>query len=465
MTVQQQRPNIVFILVDDMGYGDFSAFNKGLSKTPTLDALMEESVCLTQQYTASPVCNPSRAALMTGRYPHRTGSIDTLEWRGLERLALRETTLADVLKGAGYATGLIGKWHLGAYDGRYHPNARGFDEAVCFRGGMHDYYNWRLEYNDAVKRTDGRYLTDVFTDEAVQFIERHQDEAFFLHMTYNAPHTPLEAPEDDIRIFAESGRLNKAVCLLYAMIHRMDSGVARILETLDRLGLTDNTIVLFTSDNGPQFGGEGEDCTTRFNCQFNGAKGSVYEGGIRVPMLLRWPAGLDGGRHFHEMIHFCDWFPTLLAAVGVDVPHHIEIDGVNMLPVLRGEGGRVETQRFWQWNRYTPLVTSNAATRDGDWKLVRPAIRAAMEVPDVHWLWVSMYGPEFFIRNGVLRDPEPQREVPLAPAPELYNIAEDPLERENLAEKHPDRARKLLRDLESWFEQVEADRATIDDVW
>jgi arylsulfatase A len=249
------------------------------------------------------------------------------------------------------------------------------------------------------------------------------------------------------------------------MIHRMDKGVARILETLDRLDLRENTIVLFTSDNGPQFGGEGEDCTTRFNCQFNGAKGSVYEGGIRVPMLLRWPAGLDGGRQIHEMVHFCDWFPTLLDAVGVDVPHHLKIDGVNALPILRGAGKGNVTQRFWQWNRYTPLVTCNAATRDGDWKLVRPAIRAAMEVPDVHWLWVSMYGPEYFIRNGVLRGPEPQREVPPAPPPELYNIAEDPLEQENLAHKYPERVRKLLRDLENWFEQVEADRATIDDIW
>ena len=126
------RPNVVFILVDDMGYGDFSAFNGGLSRTPTLDALMQESVCLTQQYTASPVCNPSRACLMTGRYPHRTGSVDTLEWHGLERLALRETTLADVFKSAGYSTGLVGKWHLGAFDPRYQPTRRGFDEAVCF---------------------------------------------------------------------------------------------------------------------------------------------------------------------------------------------------------------------------------------------------------------------------------------------------------------------------------------------
>ncbi|MBM4456191.1 MAG: hypothetical protein FJ011_00265 [Chloroflexi bacterium] len=139
MSTDRLRPNVVFILVDDMGYGDFSAFNGGLSNTPALDALLAESVCLTQHYTASPVCNPSRAALLTGRYPHRTGSIDTLEWWGLERLALRETTLADLFKTAGYATGLVGKWHLGAFDPRYHPNRRGFDEAVCFRGGMHDY--------------------------------------------------------------------------------------------------------------------------------------------------------------------------------------------------------------------------------------------------------------------------------------------------------------------------------------
>ena len=465
MSNLSKRPNIVFILVDDMGYGDFSAFNGGLSSTPTLDALIKESTCLTHQYTASPVCNPSRAALMTGRYPHRTGSIDTLEWRGLERLALREITLADVMKNAGYATGIVGKWHLGSFDPRYHPNARGFAEAVCFRGGMHDYYNWRLEYNETIKRADGRYLTDVFTDEAVEFIARHKDEPFFLHLTYNAPHTPLEAPEEEIQPFVEKGQFTKGVSMIYAMIRRMDRGVARILEALKQHGLEENTILLFTSDNGPQFGGEGQDCITRFNCQFNGAKGSVYEGGIRVPLLVRWPSGLDGGQEIHEMVHFCDWFPTLLNAVGVDVPQGLHLDGVNVLPVIRGARGQVETRRFWQWNRYTPLVTSNAAMRDGDWKLIRPTIDAAMRVPDLHWLWVSMYGPEYFLRNGVISGPEPERTVPLPIPPELYNIAEDPLEQENLADKYPHRTQKMLHDLEVWFEDVEADRATINDKW
>ena len=457
------RPNIVFILADDLGYGDFSAFNGGLSHTPVLDGLMPQSVCLTQQYTASPVCNPSRAALMTGRYPHRTGSIDTLEWRGLERLALREFTLADALHGAGYRTGLVGKWHLGAYDPRYSPTRRGFDEAVCFRGGMHDYYQWRLEFNDQVRRADGRYLTDVWTEEAVSFIDRHHAEPFFLHVTYNAPHTPLQVPEEELKPFLDAGKVGRGVAHIYAMIHRLDTGVGRILEALRRHGLEDNTIVLFTSDNGPQFGGQGDNCTTRFNCQFHGAKGSVYEGGIRVPAILRWPAGLPAGQQCGAMIHFTDWFPTLLAAAGVPCQPPNPLDGVNVLPVLRGESGKVETRRCWQWNRYTPLVTCNAAIRDGDWKLVRPSIREAMAVPDIQWLRVSMYEYEHFVQHGIILDPDPPRDVPAPPMPELYNIVADPLEQTNLAAQHPDICRRLLSELETWFASVEADRATIAD--
>lgn len=449
------RPNIVFILADDMGYGDFSAFNGGLSHTPALDQLLAESVCLTQQYTASPVCNPSRACLLTGRYAHRTGSVDTLEWLGLERLALRETTLADLFKASGYATGLVGKWHLGSFDPRYHPNRRGFDEAVCFRGGMHDYYNWSLEYNDRTRDADGRYLTDVWTDEAVQFIERHQREPFFLHVAYNAPHTPLEAPAEDQRRFKASGQFTIGVSLLYAMLQRMDAGVAQILSSLDRLGLAENTIVLFTSDNGPQLGGMGDHCLDRFNCNFNGAKGSVYEGGIRVPMLLRWPAGLPAGQTVDTLVHFADWFPTLLAAAGIPVPAQLQLDGENVLPALRGEQRYTPPPRFWQWNRYQPVVTCNAAVRDGDWKLVRPALAAAMEVYDPHWLAVSMYSPEYFVARGIFRDAEPVRDLPAPPAPELYNLAEDPLERMNLAAQHPEIVRALLLKLEHWFAEVE----------
>ncbi len=462
----REKPNIIFILVDDMGYGDFSFVNDGLSHTPSLDQMSRESLLFSQHYTASPVCNPSRACLLTGRYPHRTGSIDTLEWRGLERLALRETTLADILARHGYSTGLIGKWHLGAFDPRYHPKNRGFDDTVCFCGGMHDYYDWRIEYGETIQRGDGRYLTDVWTEEALSFIERHRQEPFFLHLTYNAPHTPLQAPEEAVKPFLESGKFNQGVSTLYGMIQCMDTGVGRILESLSAHGLEENTIVMFSSDNGPQFGGEGEECTDRFNCHLHGAKGSVYEGGIRVPMIMRWPAGLDGCREISDMVHFADWFPTILAMAGIEPPGELNIDGVNLLPLIRGEGGQYCDKRFWQWNRYTPLVISNAAARDGEWKLVRPTIKGTTAAPCVEpWLHISMYEPERLMRDGLLLEPEPARTISEPPPPELYNLVQDPLERENLADAHPDMVRRLLCDLENWFEEVEAERATIDDVW
>lgn len=479
VATKDTAPNIVFILVDDMGYGDFSRFNDGISRTPTLDSLMDEGICLTQHYTASPVCNPSRAALLTGRYPHRTGSIDTLEWRGLERLALRERTLPDVLRRHGYVTGHVGKWHLGAFDPRYHPLRRGFDETVCFRGGMHDYYDWRIEWGMGhVGRGDGRYMTDVWTDEAVRFIERHKSEPFFLHVNYNAPHTPLQAPDHLIRQFDDREGLNWGVKCIYAMIKAMDDGVARILEALRRAGLDENTVVVFSSDNGPQFGGQGDNATTRFNCNFHGAKGTTYEGGVRVPGLLRWPAGgLTGGRTIDDLVHFTDYFPTLLAAAGIDEQSwsrigsgagvagaQVDVDGINVLATLRGESHHTAPVRCWQWNRYDPIISSNAAIRDGDWKLVRPAIAETMQVPDIRHLRTSMYETEFFIERGIFTG-SPDREIPEPPAPELYNIAVDPLEQTDLAESEPARVRSLINKLESWFESVERDRRTIDDAW
>lgn len=455
------KPNILFILADDMGYGDFGVFNKGLSCTPALDRLVSESICLTQHYSASAVCAPARASLVTGRYPHRTGAIDTLEGRGLDRLALREVTIANIFKSAGYATGLIGKWHLGALDSRYHPNNRGFDEFTGFRGGWEDYYDWQLDYNGKFQKTDGRYLTDVFTEEAVQFIQRHRKENFFLHLTYNAPHSPFQAPDEDLRFFLNPDKFTRGVSFIYAMIYRMDKGIQRLLDELKKQGIEKDTIVLFTSDNGPQFGGQGDMCTTRFNCGFNGAKGSVYEGGIRVPMVIRWQAGLEGGYRIDDMVHFSDWLPTLLSAAGIEVPKNPEIDGWNVLPALRGEKGKVNTKRFWQWNRYTPVVTSNAAMRDGEWKLVRPAIKETMWISkeDGEMDRALKYHPEKF--TDICREPEPHREVPPPPPPQLFNIEKDPLEKDDLAISEPQRVKKMLAEMEKWFEEIDTERRNI----
>jgi len=458
-----RKPNIVLVLVDDMGYGDFGVFGDGSARTPTLDDLIPQSICFTQHYSGSCVCAPARAALLTGRYPHRTGAIDTLEGRGLDRLSLSEVTLADALKAQGYSTGLVGKWHLGALDPQYHPNRRGFDEFVGFRGGWQDYYEWTLDYDGNRKKADGRYLTDVFSDEAVDFIDRHAQESFFLHVTYNAPHFPFQAPEQDVRQFREQGRFTDAVSLLYAMILLMDQGVARILDALDRNGIAQDTIFMFTSDNGPQFGGVGESCTTRYNCGYNGAKGVVYEGGIRVPMVVRWPARLQGGRRSDALIHFTDWYATLQSLAGCSLPDGIALDGHDISPVLEGHPDPVDSARFWQWNRYTPIVECNAAMRDGDWKLVRPRIDEAMRVSpeDSAMDRALKYEPERF--DDICRDPEPLRRVPPPPPAELYNIADDPLEKTNLADVEPQRAAQMLSSLETWFEQVDAERRRIED--
>ena len=459
------RPNILFILADDMGYGDFSAFNNGLSQTPALDGLITQSLCLTQHYAASPICSPSRAGFLTGRYPHRTGAIETRELRGLCNMALRETTIADLLKQAGYATGLVGKWHNGCLQARFGPNARGFDEFIGFRSGWQDYFNWVIDRNGAHEKADGRYLTDVFTEEAIGFIKRHRHEPFFLHLSYNAPHTPLQAPEEDIRPFAQTGQFTRAVSTLYGMIRRMDIGIGRVLETLNRLGLSDNTLVIFTSDNGPQFGGQGENSTRRFNCNFNGAKGNVYEGGIRVPLIAHWPHGLDSGRTLHPMIHSCDFLPTLLAAAGAEPPSHLKLDGVNIMPVLRGETGDVPDQRFWQWNRYQPEITSNAAMRDGEWKLVRPVIRETVWTDPAEQDLDSAFRDAPYQHFEPITGPFPTRTLPPPPPAQLYNIADDPLEQTDLSAQHPDRVRKMLSELETWFESVEADRQSIGGPW
>jgi arylsulfatase A-like enzyme len=459
------RPNILFILADDMGYGDFGRFNSGLSQTPVLDALADEGVCLTQHYSASPVCAPARASLLTGRYPHRTGAIDTLEMRGLDRLALRERTIADQLHAADYATGLVGKWHNGALDPRYHPNRRGFEEFAGFCGGWSPYVDYRLDRNGSVTKSDGRYMTDVLTDEAVHFIERHSTEPFFLMLAYSAPHYPFHALEEDLAPFRDGGRFTTAVSHIYGMIRSMDRGVGRVLETLDRLGIRENTIVLFTSDNGPQFTGAGDMDSRRFNCGFAGAKLLVYEGGIRVPMIVRWPAGLAGGLQRHDLVHFTDWLPTLLAAAGGEAPHDARLDGVDVWVALRGEPGNVPEQRFWQWNRYAPVASCNAAMRDGRWKLVLPAIDELMRVTpaDLQIDVLSKMQPDQHM--ALTRDGAPEHDLFILSEPQLFDLAADPRETTDVGKLEPARVRRMEAELVAWFEEVEDERRTIADVW
>jgi arylsulfatase A len=457
----RDQPNVVLIVADDLGYGDIGHFNGGTTDTPTLDRLLAEGVSLSQHYSSSPVCAPARASLLTGRYAQRTGAVDTLEVRGLDRISLRERTIADHVRRSGYRTGLIGKWHNGALDERYHPRRRGFDEFVGFRGGWQDYDEWTIEKDGDPLRADGRYLTDVFATEAADFIRRHRGEPFFLMVAFNAPHTPLQAPERWLERYRSVGGLTAAVTKLYGMVSALDRGVEEILDALARFGLESNTLVMFTSDNGPQFGGVGEGSTERFNCGFHGHKLLVFEGGIRVPMVLRWPGRLDAGTSSNGVVHMTDWLPTLARLVGADTDGGLPLDGVDRADLFGMPARSDDTLRFWQWNRYQPVLQSNAAVRDGDWKLVYPAIAETMTVAQADRDDDARYKthPEEY-RAIVTRTPE----LPVAgwsehaSPPLLFNLRDDPAERRDLAGEEAPRVSRMVASLESWFEDVDADR-------
>ena len=471
------KPNVVLVVADDMGYGDFGAFGNRAVRTPHLDRLIGEGTCFRQHYSASPICAPARAALLTGRYPHRTGAITQHEIHGLDRIALREVTLADAFQHAGYATALVGKWHNGTFDRRFEPNARGFDDFIGFCGGWADYYKYHLRRNNSLSPSDGRYMTDVLTDEAVGFIHRNRAQPFLLYLAYSAPHSPFQAPEESVARYRAMG-LNRVVATTYAMIEAMDEGIGRVLEKLDKEGLAQNTIFVFTSDNGPAFFNPpymlepGESTLNeRFNVGMRGSKGWVYEGGIRVPMIVSWPGTLQGGRWIDNLTHFTDWMPTLLSLAGIERPAGPPMDGYDLSPMLMGEPQQVEPRRFWQWNHYVPRLATNAAMRDGDWKLVRPLIEGTrffnkemLENPEDQAL------VDAFVAADLKHKEDPAAVTKTLPYPalmspdpepaELYNLAEDPGEQHNLADVQPGRVRRMLRELETWFEEVEADRRT-----
>ncbi len=459
----RRRPNVVFVIADDMGYGDLSRFNGGRCSSPHLDRIAGEGLCLTQHYSGSPVCAPARAALLTGRYPHRTGAIDTLHGRGLDRIALDEITIADAFRSAGYRTGLVGKWHNGALDPRYHPNARGFEEFAGFSGGWADYYDYRLDLNGSTHASDGRYLTDVLSAHAVDFVRRHRAEPFFLLLAYNAPHFPMQAPEDLVARYVERGETLGAA-LVYAMIEVMDAGIGRLDETLHELGLADDTIFVFTSDNGPYLGEVDGVSLERWNHGLRGAKHYVFEGGIRVPALVRWPAAIESGRIVDRFVHFTDWLPTLAAATGVALPDGRTLDGRDVGALLGDQPDEVAPVRFWQCNRYAPRAEGNAAMRDGPWKLVRPAITSTMQVTNSDRLVdraLNMNEPGRIVEidRSPLPDPGPLD----AQQPLLFHLPTDPFEQTDVAPEHPERVRRMSAALDDWFAEVEAERARIVD--
>lgn len=423
-----ERPNVILILADDMAVGDLASRNGGVSTTPHLDALAAESAVFQTAYSSSPVCAPARATLLTGRYPHRTGpvSLNQLKEPGLTRLKLDEVTLADRFSANGYATGIVGKWHLGLGDD-FHPLRRGFDDFVGFLNNTNvdTYLQFRLEHDGEMRsyENDG-YLTDVISRQAIEFVRQHRDEPFFLHVAHYAPHRPLSAPQDVVDRYLAKG-LHPDTAHVYAMVEIMDRGIGELLEELELLGIAENTIVIFASDNGPDSLIE-----PRFNQPHRGTKYRVNEGGIRVPFFVRWKGKIEPSL-VNETIHFADVVPTLMEVCGLlEGPAGLPLDGVSLAPLL----GRSDSefappgQRFWQWNRSRPRITHNGAVREGQWKLIKP----------------------FVTKNH----PKGSSDLSVR----LYHLGDDPSETVDLAAEHPDIADRLYRDYRAWFTEVEKDR-------
>jgi arylsulfatase A-like enzyme len=417
------RPNVVLIMTDDVGYADFGAYGARDVKTPNVDALARGGVRLTDFYANGATCTPTRAGLISGRYQQRV----VLEWplgaraedhgRGL---AVTGRSLPQLLKNHGYATALVGKWHLG-WKPEFSPLAHGFDYFFGFKSGFVDYYEHTggdspaytdLFENDSAAKVPG-YLTDLITDRAVRFIEQNAARPFFIDVSYNAAHWPWQVPDkpsvarDNARHLGPLDSATGTRAEYVAMLERADLGVGKILQALDRLGLRRNTIVIFTNDNGGEW--------LSNNRPLFQHKGSVWEGGIRVPAIVRWPGRIPAGSVSDQVGITMDLTASILAAAGAPVPPELKLDGMNLLPILEGRSPKVQRSLFWRIIGQRPM----RAVRSGDWKLVFDGPRAM-----------------------------------------LFDLRADIGERTNLIGERSDVARRLERLLAAWQAEVDAEAKT-----
>ena len=346
-------PNVLLIMTDDQGWGDLSAHGNTALNTPHLDALAASGASL-QRFFVSPVCAPTRAGLLTGRYPLRTGTHGVT--RGRENMRGEETTMAELFQQAGYRTGCFGKWHNGAH-WPAHPNGQGFDEFIGFCAGhWNNYFSTRLEHNGSPIATNG-YIANVLTDRAIEFMKRDGSQPFFCYVPLNTPHSPWQVPESYWRRHLDSPLDEKARCA-YAMCENIDDNVGRMLDCLDDLGIANHTLVIFLTDNGPN--------SDRFNGDMRGRKASVHEGGSRVPCFLRFPNRIPAGVSVEQITANIDLLPTLCELCGIKLPNDLELDGHSLTPLVtsadprtvpwpdrslivcrgKGERGAVRTQRW-----------------------------------------------------------------------------------------------------------------------
>ncbi|MDA1015227.1 MAG: arylsulfatase [Planctomycetota bacterium] len=442
-----QRPNIVLIMTDDQGYGDFGVTGNPVIRTPNIDAMAKRSATMTNFYV-SPVCAPTRACLMTGRYNYRTRCIDTYIGRAM--MSPDEVTAAEILGGNGYSTGIFGKWHLGdCYPMR--PMDQGFQESLVHRGGgigqpsdppgAEGKYTDPILFRNGVAEQQRGYCTDVYYSNARAFIEKSakRKQPFFVYLPDNCPHGPFDdVPREDLAAYKQLDLANSAFpqnrghklprqanvdqrARIFAMITNVDRNIGRLFETLKSLGIVDNTLVIFMVDNGPN--------GRRYVAGYKGNKSHVHEGGIRSPFFVQWPAQLKAGHKSDVVSAHIDVLPTLLDASGIDVPAGLKLDGRSMLPMLKGEAVHLlDRHLVIQSHRGDqPVRYHNFMIRNSKWKLVHP----------------SGFGRESFTGP---------------PKFELYDLANDPYEEHDTAAAQPEVLRQLKTEYDRWFDDVGSTR-------
>jgi arylsulfatase A-like enzyme len=423
----ERRPNIILFLADDLGYGDISSFGCADIRTPNVDAIGQHGVRFSRFYCNAPECTPTRTALLTGRYQHRVGGLecaigvgnvgryDEAEWlakRGELGLPATETTFAKILQQSGYATAIFGKWHLG-YLEKFRPNHHGFDEYLSILGGNADYFTHKEEDGTLVLNQNGKplerkgYTTDILAEAAIGWLRRRdRAKPFFLYLPFTSPHTPIQDPDEFDPKTGTAPWRDKNRKVYGKMVERMDQRIGDVLRELRAIGQEEDTIVVFHSDNGADPNGN--------NGALRGRKGTLWEGGIRVPAVIRWPGHLPEGKTVTQVTLTMDVAPTLLGAAGVKPPAGVRFDGMDVMPMVAGRREAVARTVFW---RYKRLGNIRKAARAGDLKLV--------------------------IDNG---------------AEELHDLAKDEREEKNLLPGAEAEAAKLRRLLANWEREVRAPR-------
>lgn len=427
-----EKPNIILIVADDLGWADLGCYGSRYHRTPNLDRLASSGVRFTAAYAACPVCSPTRASILTGQYPQRYNLTDWLPGRPdrpearlarpviNQQLPLEAVTLAEALKPAGYVSGHIGKWHLGGPG--FGPLQQGFDSNI---GG--DETGTARSYFAPFKSKDGtfmpgleqapegEYLTDRLTAEAEKFIEIHRQQPFFLHLNHYAPHTPLLAKPEMVARYKAGNHGQQGNPQYAAMLESLDQGIGRLLKKLEDLQLSEKTLILFTSDNGGLATLEGMPLAPTFNAPLREGKGYLYEGGIRIPLIVRWPGTSKAGTTSNALVSTLDFFPTLLEAAGVK--KETPIDGISITAAIRGEDIRREAL-YWHYPHYANQGSRPAsAIRAGDYKLIE------------------------FLEDG---------------RRELFDVAHDIGENQNLVQAKPEVVKELTVKLEAWRRSVGA---------